>query len=119
MERKDALNGGQFVAYQTMSSVLSGEEGGTSRALYLVRGESMNQKSNRSFLSVAFPGLLAFVSLLTMVYGFFGEGSLIGIGFVLFATSIVIGVSWYGAETSVMDQAVAQQEPSIKTYQAA
>lgn len=72
----------------------------------------MNNETKKYSPNLAVPGLLGLMSLAVMICGLFGESSLLGIGFVLFVTSIVVGVSWYGAGMSVMSSDKAVVTPA-------
>jgi hypothetical protein len=75
----------------------------------------MKQETKKFSSYFVIPGLLGLMSLAIMLYGFFEESPFIGIGFVLFVTSIVVGVFWYGAATSVMETSIVPvAQPKVR-----
>lgn len=74
----------------------------------------------KSSPNLTVPVVLSLVSILLMVYGFFGEGWWIGLGFVFLTSTLVGTLISYGASNSKMDtRAVPGSHESERTARSA
>lgn len=74
----------------------------------------MSTASVKASPNFVLPGIIALISIATIVYGFVSDSTLIGLGSVLLVTAIIAALATYGSATSLMEVTkVPVEQPAV------